>query len=82
MEAFKSIYFDQTILTNVFECINHDSYDTAVALIELGIEKSNEKGTSPQTHHIKMRLDSFRILGLIICTRMSEQLITIEKLLG
>jgi hypothetical protein len=73
-EAFAQLHFDQTILAGAFEAIVTQHYSTAVALIECGIRVSQQQGVAGAPHHLKMRLDTFRILGLIICTRQSTLL--------
>jgi hypothetical protein len=73
-DAFIAIHFDQTILTSAFECIYTNNYSGAVALIELGLAKTATR-PDKSSHHIKMRLDTLRILGLMICTDQSKLLI-------
>lgn len=69
--VFAQLYFDQTILAAAFEAIVSQHYSKAVAVIARGMQASAQQGVSQTAHHLKMRLDTCRILGLIICTRQS-----------
>lgn len=77
-DAFIAIHFDQTILTSAFECIYTNNFGGAVALIEFGLAKTAIRQDKSQ-HHIKMRLDTLRILGLMICTEQSKLLIQLKS---
>jgi len=47
-------------------------------LICHGLSVSAKRNMGQKDHHIKMRLDTLRILGLIICTKQSENLILLS----
>ena len=65
---------------NIFESILHQTFPVGIALAEFGIQRTAQEGVDPSKQlNLKMRLDAFRILGLVICTKQSEDLIKVEK---